>query len=123
MTVESTSVTGRSTVFTIDTNGDVTVVKPGRSPSCAGSGPSGCALFSYSGTTPHLLTMVADPRWDQTTTSGSGDRRFEVGLTGTAPNETPTLIKDRSTGGAGGTPILRVLTYDTAGSEVPAGAD
>ncbi len=111
-------VNGRTTAFTIATAtgttygvGDVLAVKPARTgaATCTASGTaSGCALFSYTDTTNHRLAFVADPRWNQTTTSGAGDQRFEVTWSGSDP----LTIVDRSTG----SPILRVLNYSTGGA-------
>ncbi len=109
----ATPVTGRKTVFTFSAANDVIALKPARTPgsTCPASGPSGCDLFTYD--TSHLLTMVGDPRWDQQT-SGGNDYRFEITWSGGAP----AAIVDRSQ--ATDTEILKVLTYDVTGLELPA---
>ena len=124
-------ISGRSTVFTVATaagtgytTGDLLSVKPARAVTCAASGtPSGCDLFSYSATYAHMLAFAGDPRWDQTSTTAPADYRFEVTWAGTAPNQYPTTIVDRSAGAGGGsgTPLLRVLNY-AVGSALPAAA-
>ena len=110
-----TAATGRTMVFTMSAANDVVSLKPARAPgdTCPPSGASGCVLLSYDAT--HGLTMVADPRWDQEA-SGGNDYRFEVSWSGGAP----AAIIDRSQ--ETDTPILKVLTYDAAGSELPAAA-
>ena len=115
-------ITGRSTTFTVASAastdyaiGDVLSIKPARTPSCAAPGaPSGCATFRYTDGTNHRIALVSDPRWDQVATSGANDLRFEV----TWSNGAPATITDHS---RAGTPILRVLTYDTGGA-LPAAA-
>jgi RHS repeat-associated protein len=113
----SAPVTGRSTIFNVAASassdygiGDVLSIKPARAPSCAASGtPSGCAILRYTDGTNHRLAFVGDPRWDQTSTSGANDLRFEATWSGGAP----AAIVDRS---QGATPILRVLSYDVGGA-------
>jgi len=108
-------ITGRSTVFTISTTtGDIVTIQPARTPTCGTRNPatgtgSGCIDFTY---TAHQLTLLADPRWDNTM-SGSKDLRWEVTWSGTDP----TAILDHT---AASTPVLKVLTYAATGSISPA---
>ena len=115
----SNHITGRSTSFAVSA-GDVSSIKPARrDTACAASGTaSGCALFSYTTGTSHLLSSVGDPRWDQTSINNSADNRFTIDWTGTPTS--PTRVTDKSHNGATGADLLRVLSWDTGDSSLGA---
>ncbi len=103
----------RAAIFEIVTTsgeGDLAKVSPARhvvgsgaTGTFCGTRPNGCAEFSY---TSHVLTTVADPRWDGTT-GGANEYRWQVsGSLASAP----MAIKDLSHG-SGGTALLNVLTF------------
>ena len=102
------SITGRKAVFTVDSvTKNLTKVQPARESACAGSAPTGCPAFTYA-TGNHLLTRVADPRWDGSA-SGSADFRYDVAWSDPAqPTADVTSIADRSHGGA---KLLTVVNY------------
>ena len=97
----TTSATGRATQFVRDAaTKDLLTVIPARyaAGACAGSGPTGCLKFDYSGT--HLLADVIDPR-----STGSDNQKTTITYTGNDAQQ----ISDASTN----QPELRVLGYDT----------
>ena len=118
---------GRSTSFKVATAtigspmvagiGDLVWVTPARRASaCAGSGASGCARFAYSTNSSHLLSTVADPRWDQTTTGNASDYRFAIDWS----TGDPTRITDLSHNGGSGADLLRVNAWDRTTSSLGA---
>jgi len=105
-------ITGRQMNFNVATStgttwgiGDLVKVSPARkNGTCPGTRPSGCTELTYTGTTGHSLSYVADPRWDGTT-SVPTDYRFQVVYTGS----TPYSISDRHTASS----LLYVASFDT----------
>ena len=116
-TSASTSI--RKAVFYTTTNADGSVDLAKVSPAShtptytCGGHPSGCVEFSYTDTTNHQLSDIADPRWDGST-SGANDYRFDITWSNSAdvsPDSTvhPTAILDRS---HAGTALLRILSWN-----------
>jgi RHS repeat-associated protein len=111
----TTNVTGRSTAFTVQTAAgtgygikDITSIKPARTPSCAGSGATGCDLFTYTDSTNHRLTTLYDPR------STGSDTNY-LGVTWTSG--LPTTVFDAS---HASTAQLNVVSWNVSGTLGPA---
>jgi hypothetical protein len=110
----TSSSTGRRADFHVATTtggtwgiGDLVKVSPARNnASTCGARPNGCAEFTYSDTSHHRLALVADPRWDGST-SGTNDMRLEIMYDGSFRAQ---QIIDRSNGSVA---RLFVNTYDT----------
>ena len=111
--------TPRQTVVSVATaagtgygSGDVISIVPARAgaTACAAGAPVGCAEYTYTSSTSHLLSRIGDPRWDGTTNSGASDLTFAISYDG---SNRATSITDRSHSAA---PLLRVVSFDTASS-------
>ena len=109
----------RQTVFSVATAtgtgigiGDVISIVPARAgtSACAGTAPIGCAKYTYSSTTSHLLSRIGDPRWDGTTSGTASDLTFGVTYDG---SKRATSITDNSKSAA---PLARVVSFDTGTS-------